>query len=93
MDATGQECCGGSEKSHFCEKVDLQVGASFLLENWWLWQELFCFFVYFKLEYNVQYYNSEYSTDYTGCPKKKDTVTLSHNFRLNYSNSKCQAVM
>ena len=26
----------------------------------------------------------------TGCPKKKDTVTLSHNFRLNYSNSKFQ---
>ena len=25
---------------------------------------------------------------YTGCPKKKDIVTLSHNFRLNYSNSK-----
>ena len=24
----------------------------------------------------------------TGCPKKKDTVTVSHNFRLNYSNSK-----
>ena len=30
---------------------------------------------------------------HTGCPKKKDTVTLSHNFRLNYSDSKFQAVM
>ena len=30
---------------------------------------------------------------YTGCPKKKDTVTLSHNFRLNYLNSKFQAGM
>ena len=30
---------------------------------------------------------------YTGCPKKKDTVTLSHNFRLNYQNSKLQAGM
>ena len=29
----------------------------------------------------------------TGCPKKKDTVTLSHNFRLNYQNSKFQAKM
>ena len=30
---------------------------------------------------------------YTGCPKKKDTVTLSHNFRLDYSNSKFEAGM
>ena len=26
-----------------------------------------------------------------GCPKKNDTVTLSYNFRLNYSNSKFEA--
>ena len=30
---------------------------------------------------------------YTGCPKKKDNVTLSHNFRLNYSNSKFQLLI
>ena len=29
----------------------------------------------------------------TGCAKKKDTVTLSHNFRLNYLNSTFQAGM
>ena len=30
---------------------------------------------------------------YTGCPKKKDTVSLSYNFRLIYSNLKFQARM
>ena len=30
---------------------------------------------------------------YTGCPKKKNTVTLKHNFRLNYANSEFQTMM
>ena len=42
--------------------------------------------IYHLILTNVELKYSNYRN--TGCPKKKDTVTLSHNFRFNYLNSK-----
>ena len=42
----------------------------------------------FKIRYNGSSGSYHGGRKCTGCPKKNDTVTLSHNFRLNYPNSK-----
>ena len=62
------------------------TGCITMVRGSYIWRGSWCVFEFFTQHQRGRLCITE-KARYTGCPKKKDTVTLSHNFRLNYLNS------